>query len=281
MVPASFAPAAPLLAATPAVNPILKRVADNMPFSLAPPQKKKCLPPKKKCLPPKKKVSSKLRIRDSEDQAVLSQGSASPLEPTAPMAVMVDLTSSETHSDTPHAFKEDGCSDRPLQDPYAAMAQSLKHVTQAVNGLHILARWCDHLAQERAKEVVALTKELSSEKEASKANQALEQATKEKNEALELVASARVQFATQKIREFLGSPNYASKIHTEYAAYLYSLASDHKIRFSDFVTLFGEEKTDKPEWYGDLALSDNGSSDEEAAEGVEACSSDRNPVTDS
>ncbi|GAA0149681.1 hypothetical protein LIER_08799 [Lithospermum erythrorhizon] len=71
-----------------------------MPISLAPPQKKKCLPSKKKCPPPKEKVASKLRIRGSKDYAVLSQGSASPLESTAPMAVTVDLTSSETHSDT-------------------------------------------------------------------------------------------------------------------------------------------------------------------------------------
>ncbi|GAA0155587.1 hypothetical protein LIER_13283 [Lithospermum erythrorhizon] len=147
-----------------------------------------------------------------------------------------------------------------------------------------------NLSEERAKEVVTLTKELSSEKDAGKrvkdadlqkANQALEQAIKEKNEALASAASSRVQFATQKIREFLASPNYASKIHSEWIAYLYSLAYDHKIRFPDLVTLFGEEKENKPEWYGDLSLSDSDSSDEEAAEGVEACSSDRNPVTDS
>ncbi|GAA0149680.1 hypothetical protein LIER_08798 [Lithospermum erythrorhizon] len=171
-----------------------------------------------------------------------------------------------------------------------------------------------HLFEERANEVVTLTKELSSKKVAAKiwaaekasllserdeaqvcylelqrakdadlkkANQALEQAIKEKNEALVSAASSRVQFATQKIREFPASPNYDSKIHTECTAYLYYLASDHKSRFPDLVTLFGEEKADKPEWYGDLSFSDSGSSDEEAAKGVEACSSDRNPVIDS
>ncbi|GAA0175555.1 hypothetical protein LIER_28703 [Lithospermum erythrorhizon] len=116
-----------------------------------------------------------------------------------------------------------------------------------------------HLSDERAKEVVTLTKELSSEKKGAKvwaadkasllaerdearapylelervrdadlykANQALEQATKEKNEAL------------------------------------------------------AEEKADKPEWYDDLFLSDGDSSDEEAAEGVEACSSNKNLLID-
>ncbi|GAA0153109.1 hypothetical protein LIER_11423 [Lithospermum erythrorhizon] len=92
MVPASFAPPTPLPAAVPAMNPLLKRITDNMPLSLAPPQKKKCSLPKKK-------VMSKLRIHDSEEDAVRSQGSASPLEPTAPLAVTVDLTSSETHLD--------------------------------------------------------------------------------------------------------------------------------------------------------------------------------------
>ncbi|GAA0175554.1 hypothetical protein LIER_28702 [Lithospermum erythrorhizon] len=90
MVPASFASTAPLPAAVPAMNPLLKRV---MPLSLAPPQKKKCPLPKNK-------VASKLRIRGSEEDAVLSQGSVSPLEPTAPLAVTVDLTSSDTHADT-------------------------------------------------------------------------------------------------------------------------------------------------------------------------------------
>ncbi|GAA0163450.1 hypothetical protein LIER_19312 [Lithospermum erythrorhizon] len=41
---------------------------------------------------------------------------------------------------------------RPLQDPYAAMAQSLKHITQvnylpSSNGIHVLARRYDHLAR--------------------------------------------------------------------------------------------------------------------------------------
>ncbi|GAA0149008.1 hypothetical protein LIER_08293 [Lithospermum erythrorhizon] len=84
---------APLPAAVPIVNPLLKRVADSMPLSLAPPQKKKCPLPTKK-------VASKLRIHGSEEDAVLSQGSASPLEPMAPLAVTVDLSSSETRSDT-------------------------------------------------------------------------------------------------------------------------------------------------------------------------------------
>ncbi|GAA0143403.1 hypothetical protein LIER_04096 [Lithospermum erythrorhizon] len=91
----------------------------------------------------------------------------------------------------------------------------------------------------------------------------------------------RLKFNLQlKIREFLPSPNYASKIHSECATYLYSFASDPKSRFPDLVTIFGEEKADKPEWSDNLCLSDNDSSDEEAAKGVEACSSDRNPVID-
>ncbi|GAA0150765.1 hypothetical protein LIER_09630 [Lithospermum erythrorhizon] len=170
-----------------------------------------------------------------------------------------------------------------------------------------------HLSEQRAKKVVALTKELSTEKEASKswaadkasliaerdeararylelervedddlqkANQSLEQAIKEKNEALVLVASSRVQLATQKIREFLASPNYASKIQSECAAYLHSLASDHKSRFPDLLSLFSEEKVNKPEWFGDLSLSDDDSSDGEVAEDVEVCPSSRSPVID-
>ncbi|GAA0161584.1 hypothetical protein LIER_17865 [Lithospermum erythrorhizon] len=219
---------------------------------------------------------------------------------------------------------------RPSQDPYAAMAQSLKHITQ-ISFYQIrcmkkdLSHKCgmieglgkeqatfkeeletlSHLFEERAKEVADLTRELSLEKEAAKAwavekatllaerddgaNQALEQATIEKNEALASMASARVQFATQKIREFLASPNYASKIHTECAAYLYSLASEYKRRFPDLVTIFSEEKADKPEWYGDLAFSED-SFDDKAAKGtepstiadgdLEACPSDTNPVLD-
>ncbi|GAA0177267.1 hypothetical protein LIER_29675 [Lithospermum erythrorhizon] len=34
-----------------------------------------------------------------------------------------------------------------LTDPYAALAQSMKHIVHAVNGTHILARWTDHLAR--------------------------------------------------------------------------------------------------------------------------------------
>ncbi|GAA0168713.1 hypothetical protein LIER_23368 [Lithospermum erythrorhizon] len=396
MVHSTFVPAAPFSTSIPTMNPLLKRVADNIPAPLGPP------PKRRKC--PKKTIASRPMIRDSEEGAALSQGSASPLGPatfqSAPLAVTVDLTSSETlsdtgmglHSDPPiplqvelsqpfpprdptpaleefrqiegktimlprylgkylgtpyrvpnleitddapwssHKFhyhlakpmlsKRMAAQYRPLQDPYAAMAQSLKHITHAVNGTHVLARRCDHLAwvnhslgyqircmkkdlshkrgmierlgkeqamfkeelamlshisEERAKEVADLTREVSLENEAAKGwaaekatleNHALEQATREKNEALASVASARVQFATQKIREFLASPKYASKIHTECATYLYSLASDYKSRFPDLVTLFGEEKADKPEWYGDLSLSED-SSDEETAEGAE------------
>ncbi|GAA0150763.1 hypothetical protein LIER_09628 [Lithospermum erythrorhizon] len=52
MVPASFAPATPLPAAASAINPLLKRVANNMPVPLARPQNKtKRLLPKKKAAP--------------------------------------------------------------------------------------------------------------------------------------------------------------------------------------------------------------------------------------
>ncbi|GAA0146453.1 hypothetical protein LIER_06402 [Lithospermum erythrorhizon] len=36
----------------------------------------------------------------------------------------------------------------PLVDPYAAFAQAMKHMTQAINGSYILARRSDHLAVE-------------------------------------------------------------------------------------------------------------------------------------
>ncbi|GAA0157705.1 hypothetical protein LIER_38502 [Lithospermum erythrorhizon] len=333
MVPSTFAPAAPFSTSVPTVSPILKRVANNIPAPLAPP------PKRSKC--PKKRDASRLMIRDSEEGAGLSQGSASPLGPAtlpaAPLAVMVDLTSSETFSDTgmglhgdptiplqvelsqpfprrdpapaPKEFRQrkgkaimlPGYSGKylatPYRDPYAAMAQSLKHITQALNGTHVLAWWCDHLARvnhslgyqiRRAEEVADLTRELSLKKEAAKAwaaekanllaerddakarylelerakdvelyraNQALEQATREK---------ISPNYAS-KIREFLASPNYASKIHTECAVYLYSLGSDYK-------------------------SSEDDSSDEEAAGGVEpstiadgdleARPSDTNPVLD-
>ncbi|GAA0156899.1 hypothetical protein LIER_14283 [Lithospermum erythrorhizon] len=56
--------------------------------------------------------------------------------------------------------------------------------------------------------------ELANVADASKASEALEHAKKEKDAALASVTSARVQFENQKLREFLNSPSYASKIHT-------------------------------------------------------------------
>ncbi|GAA0151488.1 hypothetical protein LIER_10197 [Lithospermum erythrorhizon] len=86
-----------------------------------------------------------------------------------------------------------------------------------------------------------------------RATEALEKATKERDATLASVASARVQFANQKIREFLNSPNYASKINGECAAYFTSLALDHKDRFLDLFTLFDEVKASKPDWYRGLS----------------------------
>ncbi|GAA0144228.1 hypothetical protein LIER_04728 [Lithospermum erythrorhizon] len=52
---------------------------------------------------------------------------------------------------------------------------------------------------------------------------------------------------TKKLWEFLNSPSYASKIHSECAKYFSALALDHKGRFLYLTTLFDEEKARNPD----------------------------------
>ncbi|GAA0169022.1 hypothetical protein LIER_23592 [Lithospermum erythrorhizon] len=162
------------------------------------------------------------------------------------------------------------------------MKKSLSHKSGLIEGLDkeltTLKKEFEETSQhsaKRAKIVNDLNKELASEKEAAKsladeraaerddslarygkseqaraadirrATEALQQATKERDAALASVSLARVQFANQKIREFLNSPNYVSKVNGECAAYFTSLALDHEDRFLDLVTLFYEVKASK------------------------------------
>ncbi|GAA0151310.1 hypothetical protein LIER_10055 [Lithospermum erythrorhizon] len=77
---------------------------------------------------------------------------------------------------------------QPIKDPYAVLAQSMKHIVQAANMVHVLARRLDHLArinshlgyqkstenlsktaEERAKRAEDFTQERDKEKETAKA----------------------------------------------------------------------------------------------------------------
>ncbi|GAA0157737.1 hypothetical protein LIER_43416 [Lithospermum erythrorhizon] len=51
------------------------------------------------------------------------------------------------HLTRPLLSKKKAAQYKPLRDPYAALAQSMKHAIQAVNGTHILGRRADHLAR--------------------------------------------------------------------------------------------------------------------------------------
>ncbi|GAA0140674.1 hypothetical protein LIER_01980 [Lithospermum erythrorhizon] len=160
------------------------------------------------------------------------------------------------------------------------MKRSLSHKSGLIEGLNkeqiALKKELEttsRLSEERAKRVVDLKREPATEKEVSKdadnrrATEALEQVTKERDAALASSVSALVQFASQKIREFLANPNYAFKVSSECVAYFHALALDHKDRFSYLVILFDEEKASKPDWYRDLSLVEEGdSTDEEEAE---------------
>ncbi|GAA0142239.1 hypothetical protein LIER_03185 [Lithospermum erythrorhizon] len=242
------APCPPTSLPAPVKNPVLKRVAENIPASLSQPSKKM----KRSAL--KNKVASKVLAHDSREGTVRSQGSAFHMGPTAPQinppAATVDLTSSATFSDPESLtiLKRNFAKGRAKRSCFMGIQTS------------------SQLSKERAKRVDDLNKELSTEKEAAKA-WAAERATllakrdDSRGRYIELERTraadiTRVQFDSQKIREFLVSPNYAYKVNSECAAYFHSIAFDHKDRFPDLVTLFGEEKMNKPDWYDDLSLSE-------------------------
>ncbi|GAA0184736.1 hypothetical protein LIER_32024 [Lithospermum erythrorhizon] len=197
------------------------------------------------------------------------------------------------HLTRPLFSKQMAAQYKPLRDPYAALAQSMKHVLQAVNGTHILAKRAHHLARmnsaleyqlkcqknafshkntllkgldiERTNLKTELKDveraDLISERNASqthykeleqarvgddlRATEALNQAKKERDAALASLTSSST-LATQNIREFLNSDQYASKIQSECAAYFATLPLDHKDRFPNLITLFNEEKVGKP-----------------------------------
>ncbi|GAA0153952.1 hypothetical protein LIER_12068 [Lithospermum erythrorhizon] len=164
---------------------------------------------------------------------------------------------------------------KPLRDPYATLAQSMKHVAIVEER----AKWVEDLSVELAKEKevaqeaekswVIEKADLISKRDASqirckeleqvraaddlRANKALNQANNERDAALASVAVSR-NLATQKIREFLNNSKYEAKILSECAAYFATLVLDHKDKFPDLVILFNEEKAGKPDWYGDLSI---------------------------
>ncbi|GAA0150407.1 hypothetical protein LIER_09356 [Lithospermum erythrorhizon] len=101
---------------------------------------------------------------------------------------------------------------------------------------------------------------------------------KERDSALASLALSRT-LATQKIRKFLNSDQYATKIRHKCATYFATLALDHKDRFPDLVTLFHEEKAGKPNWYDDLTIEVSTPVEEEKNEdaGVEEGGVDSSP----
>ncbi|GAA0150870.1 hypothetical protein LIER_09714 [Lithospermum erythrorhizon] len=177
---------------------------------------------------------------------------------------------------------------KPLIDPYAALAQSMKHVVQELEALKATteerAKRLEDLSVELAKEKevaqeaekswVAEKADLISERDASqirykeleqaraadslRVTEALNQANQDRDATLASIAASR-NLVTQKIREFLNSSKDEAKIRSECAAYLATLALDHKDKFSDLITLFNEEKARKPDWYGDLSINSPGS----------------------
>ncbi|GAA0150996.1 hypothetical protein LIER_09812 [Lithospermum erythrorhizon] len=86
-----------------------------------------------------------------------------------------------------------------------------------------------------------------------RADEAFNQDNKERDAVLAFVPASH-NLATQKIREFLNSSKYESKIRSECDTYFDTLVLDHKDKFPDLITLFNEEKALRPDWYGDLSI---------------------------
>ncbi|GAA0172207.1 hypothetical protein LIER_26074 [Lithospermum erythrorhizon] len=154
----------------------------------------------------------------------------------------------------------------PLADPYAAFAQAMKHINQAINGAFVLARLADHLALDNSslrykveeedaakarsvervqlevekdalrieKEALQLRyKELERAKahEAVKASEALAQVKRDAETALVSAATKadadRINFVNSTLLYFLSSPAYEKKVGHECVAYLHSLVCSH------------------------------------------------------
>ncbi|GAA0157435.1 hypothetical protein LIER_14703 [Lithospermum erythrorhizon] len=162
------------------------------------------------------------------------------------------------HLAKPLLLKELAAQYSDLVDPYAAFAQAMKHINQAIMellcwpGEPILWRLKTtlsgtsfakpHWELERAKleeVVVARVKRDADRALASAADEA---------------ESARIHFENSTLLSFLSSPAYEKKVGSECAAYLHSLVSSTQGRFPDLVALFNEEVARRPDWYRGLTL---------------------------
>ncbi|GAA0186518.1 hypothetical protein LIER_33806 [Lithospermum erythrorhizon] len=157
----------------------------------------------------------------------------------------------------------------PLVHPYAAFAQVMKHINQAVNGAFVVAKRADHLELENnslnykmegMKKAISfknnLNKELDMEYRDQKANheeepkrmEALEESCQDMDE------TDHIQFANSTLRSFISSPAYEKKMGSECASYFHSLVVSTSERFPDLIALFNEEMARCPDWYRGLTL---------------------------
>ncbi|GAA0154548.1 hypothetical protein LIER_12495 [Lithospermum erythrorhizon] len=81
---------------------------------------------------------------------------------------------------------------------------------------------------------------------------------KEKENALASTASeakvAHVEYANKTIRDFLKSPNYATKVGRECAAYLTHVIAYSKARLPELTNIFAAEQNNYPDWFKGLSL---------------------------
>ncbi|GAA0174433.1 hypothetical protein LIER_27823 [Lithospermum erythrorhizon] len=139
----------------------------------------------------------------------------------------------------------------PLVDPYAAWAQSMKHITQAQKVK----------LEEETQRVKELTEERAQERDAAKAWSAKKTQLEDERDNLQKRAEAallfaaakaetdRIHFANSTVRSFISSPAHEKKMGSECAASLYSLVSSTSRRFPDLIALFNEEMTQRLDWY--------------------------------
>ncbi|GAA0149007.1 hypothetical protein LIER_08292 [Lithospermum erythrorhizon] len=143
--------------------------------------------------------------------------------------------------------------------------------SQTVNGTHVLARWCDHLARVNHSlgcQIRCAKKDISHKRGLIEGMGQEGTALKEELAKLSHLSEERAKEVVALTKE-LSSQKEDAKV---WAVKKASLLAERDEASLD------EEKADKPEWYDDLSLSDGDSSDEEVAEGVEACCSDKNLV---
>ncbi|GAA0166797.1 hypothetical protein LIER_21872 [Lithospermum erythrorhizon] len=194
------------------------------------------------------------------------------------------------HAVKPLLNKEVATRYAPLKDPFAAFAQTVKHINEALNGAYVLAKRTDWLTheyrvskktieilrkviatnnklfngakkdliaekEERAKQRAKLSKAASAE---AKKGWVAEKAQKENEVALASVAaeakSACADYARRTVHDFLRNPTYQKKVGRECVAYLTHVFTHRKGEFPDLVRVFEVEQKTYPIWYEGLSL---------------------------